>query len=251
MVTAEEYIKRPTPLIWMHALDILRHVLKGDTEQTAFKDNISPNRTCLQELRKDLEEHLKYDPGFDELVERTNFRAKRRVPMWDDSGDLEVGAYIDREELCFTDYPKVDRPDTNGITITFDMFVAWKDRDGDYMIERHRKAYELAVQAEAEGVPCRVIGVVTSKIPEFSETCRCFAVIKDFNDPIFPGIWGALKTNRTTNNFINTIADFLVGTRQCGNWYPTPTFMEREFAEDEVIVLAPATNLVPGKFKTI
>lgn len=252
MVTAREFIQNPTSKLWAHGLEILRHTLKGDWTDTAFKHPLDPySSRCLDEMRAELERHMDRDREFDELVERTNFRAKRRVSQWDDSGDLEVGAYIDREELCFVDWPKMEAPQQKGITILIDAAVPWCDRDENYMVEGHKKAYEIAVQAEADGVPCRVVAVYSVAIPEFAKPSVRYIVIKDFHDPIFPGIWGALKSNKTTNNLINTTEDYLVGTRAPGNGSITSIYSGDEFAEDDVIVIEPATRIkcAPGHLR--
>lgn len=244
MNTPAEWIKNPTATGWLYALDVLRHVLKGDIRDTAFKAK-NPNQGCWMRLREAMGQAPEINPEFVELTERTNFRARKRVPQWDETGDLEVGAFIDKEDRCFVDYPKREVPQTNGITVIFDASVPWIERDGDYMLARHHKAYEIAVQAEADGVPCRVIALHTTRIDEFPGTVnRLYMTIKDFNDPIFPGIWGAFKGNDTTNDFNNVVMDYFVGTETSGNGYPTPSEISQDFADDEVVVLEPIGRII-------
>jgi hypothetical protein len=251
MNTVAEWIKHPTPRPWFHALDVLSHVLKGDEKQTAFKDPVpAAGRVHLDTLRAELERHKEHDKGFDEITERTNFRARRRKATWDESGDLETGAFIDKEERCFLDYPKVDTVQTNGITILIDGALPYQDRHDSYMLERHRKAYEIAIQAEADAVPCRVVFAESLQIPEIDQSMMIYLIIKDFNDPIFPGIWGALKNNTTTNDLINVISDYILGTRAWGNGTHVHGDVAQDFEAEDVIILDPVKFLnIDPKFQ--
>ena len=117
--------------------------------------------------------------------------------------------------------------------------------------ECHQKAYGIALRAEADGVPCRVIAIHGLEIPEFTGVnAERWMIIKDFNDPIFPGIWGAFKNNATTNTFNNVCEDYLYGTSCPGNGGVRPVDVSKDFADEEVIILEPANRIIDnGKFQ--
>ena len=252
MNTCKEYIENPRPRVWLHALDVLTHVLRGDPKATAFKDEPGASaERHLENLREVMSEHMGRDGRFDEMVERTDFRRRRRVPQWDYAGGLDVGAYIDKRERCFVDYQKAEVIRKDGITILIDAGVPWRCREENNMELCHQKAYDIALQAEADGVPCRVIAIHGLEIPEFPDAlAERRLVIKDYDDPIFPGIWGAFKNNATTNTFNNVCEDYLIGTSCPGNGTVSRVDVSKDFEDEEVIILEPANRIIDnGKFQ--
>jgi hypothetical protein len=105
------------------------------------------------------------------------------------------------------------------------------------MVDRHKKVYSLALEAESRGIPCRVVAALLIKIPERRETFRLYVVVKDYSDPIFPQLWGGIKTNKSANAFWNSLTDYLVGTRETANGLAQRWNVARDFPEDEEIVL--------------
>lgn len=251
MQTVAEWLKNPQPVMWFHAIDAFKHILKGDTKETWFKDKAaSSHHDYLQIVREAMAEHRVFDRGFQEIVERTEFTGRRSKPVKDDCGDLDIGLFLDGDQDCFYDYPKAEVPQYRGVTIAFDITVCYGERDQTYMIDRHREAYRLAVQHEADGIPCRVIGVLgVCDIPELEDApCRgkmkVFFIVKDYTDPIFPGIWAAFKSNISTNAVWNSTSDYIIGTKCPGNGTRDYTRISDFIEDDEVVVLQPASMLM-------
>ena len=140
---------------------------------------------------------------------------KYRV-TYDDTGSLDVGSFIAGEDFCFED-EQLRRSQQPAMSAILDISVPWKNREDTYMIKRHRKVYDLVAQCDSEDRPIQIVGAYARKFPELKKTLTLFIVIKDYNDPIFPSIWGGLKDNACTNTFINVIADYFIGTHSQGN----------------------------------
>ncbi len=98
---------------------------------------------------------------------------------------------------------------------------------------------------EGEDIPCRVICALGISIPERygQDPLKIYSVIKDYSDPIFPGIWGAIRNNADTNSFVNVIMDFMVGTRCGGNGTPTEIRVKEDFPEDEEVIILDAKRV--------
>lgn len=248
MLTPEEYIQLKPRDAWLHAIDVLRHVLKGDTKQTCFRD---PNdgvagKACLAELRAALEKHSP-DGAFDTVLEQHVITSPKRVARTSDSGDFDPDRYFAGDERCFEEWEKHDLPSGDGLTLLIDADISWAARGDSDMAKRHERAYRLCLQAEAEGVPCRVVASFCSEIREFRKYLHLFLIIKDWRDPIFPGIWGAMQSNLTCNALINTIMDYLVGTSTHGNGSPRPFDPAPYMLGEEFRVLEPRRNLIGGQ----
>src|SRR5512138_2367226 len=109
MLTCREHLedfratgKFPNPM-WVHALDVLAHVLKGDVQDTFYKDT-NPNKEYLKELQSYLDGKPKEVDKF--LEEKHNaFVQERRWRRFDsEHGDLSVDRYLDGEPRPFDDY---------------------------------------------------------------------------------------------------------------------------------------------------
>jgi len=235
----EEYIQTKGNPIFIHGLDAVKHILRGDYRQTAYKDPY-PNPEHLDALREAMEERP--EPGnFNQILEDTytpkQKRKRRRAKM----GDLDIDLYIDQngKDPFYETYRKpVPRP---AITIFMDLNISYGMRSGTDMEERHSKIYSIVLKAEAERQPCRVIGAKCIEVPEFrrNNPIRYYIVIKDFSDPIFPGIWGAFKRNETTNDFTNCCSDYIIGTSAPGNGLNVRWNILRDFPHDECQVINP------------
>ena len=103
--------------------------------------------------------------------------------------------------------------------------------------DQHKAVYMEALKAEAEGTPLRVIACRTSRIDELEDPYTVYIIVKDWTDPIFPNIWGALKTSETTNDFGNCFQDYITGSHSNTNGTPRVTFYENDFSPDEEIIL--------------
>ncbi|MFP3869032.1 MAG: hypothetical protein ACLFUU_12905 [Desulfobacteraceae bacterium] len=240
MQTAAEYIAKPRGnpenTLWLHGMDALEHILQGDTDQTAFKDR-GDSREHLNTLKREMETPCPTE-DFQEALEEVEFSKPRWKARASQEGDFEVEAWLNGESACFTEYFK-DSRQVNAISVVLDMVVPWRERHGAYMAPRHRKVYQIALEAEAQGIPCRVVACFSEKVPEYRKDLRIFLVIKDYDDPIFPGLWGGLKSNLTANAFINCFMDYIVGTRHPNNGNLQYMEIGDDFWDDEVILIEP------------
>ena len=237
MLTAEEYAELKPDLLWIHGIEALGHCLKKDHTLSAYKDN-SPITRTWEDLVHKLSKHMTPD-GFADAVDE-GFRKEYKVLHHDSRcGELDIDRYLDREDRCFTEYYKenLDKP---AITIVLDGSVAAYERSSDYMVSRHQRVYEIALEAEAQNKPCRVIAAMCNIIPEIESGIKILMVIKDYKDPIFPAIWGAFKDNETTNDWANVYMDYIVGTRTSGNGMPMSINIDEYIFGDDIIVIEPS-----------
>jgi len=245
MVTPEEYIEEKYTVIWLHAIDAMKHILKGDYKQSAYKTPCR-DHSHLNNLREEIEQHkdpLDYDAIFEE-----SFKPDRKaIPFDSNTGDLDIDRYLNLNPLCFDDYRK-ERTRKAALTLALDIAISYRERRLSDMEERHREIYAIACEAEAENRPCRVVACAGTRIPELNKPLKIYCVIKDYQDPIFPGIWAAFKTNATTNDFMNCLMDYLVGTKADGNGTVTDLFIEEDIPADEIILIK-AKRIITGEKK--
>ena len=237
MITPEEYIKKKPYCFFIHGLDLLDYVLKGRTESefTAYGDQ-KHNPEHLRDLKTGMSKRLDIDPEYYSIIENSEFVQRKAIRMNSDVGELDIDRYLDKEEQCFIEYRKEQIP-YDALTILIEIAIPYAERYSDEMKYRHREAYKIAVESELNNRPCRVLGVLAISIPEIApETLRCYVIIKDFNDPIFPGIWGALQNNSTTNDLWNVMSDYLIGTECHGNGLAVIFNPRRDFSDDEELV---------------
>ena len=236
--------KVPNPH-WLYALDVLKHVLKGDYTNTLFKDD-SPCDSYLRELQSFLDGKAKEVDSFLE-AKHNAFVQERRWRRFDsESGDLIIERYLDGEHRPFDDYRKkfVDKP---ALTLVMDISVPWENRSGDQISQRHKQIYGFACQANKEGRPCRVVGAERRLHPEHEiEDLRTLTILKDYDDPIFPAIWAAFENNRLTNSYANVTADYLLGTSAAGNGRYQQYDVSQDIS-DEIIPIEPRTWVYDGR----
>lgn len=236
MLTPEEYITEKPQVAWLNGLEVLEHCLNADYRETIYKDP-HPAMGRLDELREELERHSKEDE-FSEIEENVFYEDYHILERSSETGDLNIDRYLDRDERCFDEYVKVlQEGEKDAVSVIMDMSIPWTERDAGEMEKRHHDIYKIVLQCEADQIPCRVVAVYGSMIPERKKVLKFYIVIKDYNDPIFPGLWGAFKTNKTTNNFGNVVMDFLVGTEHSGNGTPTPISIGDDIEDDELILI--------------
>lgn len=225
---------RPS-VMWIHGLDALEHVLKGDIEMSAFKHK-SPSTGMLRELRRAMENNdYDYD-SYNKALESQDIHDDVWKELPSDMGDLDIDSYLDREEYIFEE-PYKRKELKPAMNILFEFAINYHERQGEEVQRRHEKIYPMVLKAQAEGVPTRVIAVCPIQIGEMTEMLRIYVVIKDWEDPIFPGIWGALRNNSTANAFLNTIMDYIVGTHDGGNGRCIPYNITEDMPEDDDVVL--------------
>lgn len=237
MITAKEYIKEKPTTIWIHGLEMLEHVLRGDVSQTAYGDQ-SPSEQHLPALRKELEEHKEVNGGYQEALEEHYLPNRKRVRVESKHGAFKVNAYLNGgKKECFT-RRKREITHKKGITLCMDVGISAGERSGTRMVERHRKIYGLAAKYAAENRPCRV--VACCKILYWGaevKELRLYIVIKNYDEPMYPGIWGAFKTNASTNTLLNVISDYLIGTRDSSHGSPGRLNVAEDMDYDEAQII--------------
>lgn len=240
MITPQEYLDRftdPPKEIWVYGLDLVEHILKGNWKNSFYKDP-HPARGYLYELQEEMQEHTT-----DDDMSRIIAMNLRKISKWTgfDSydGDLDLDMFIADPNIqtpIFTSYKKeIDRKPA--VTLVLDMNIPWAERKSNEMEERHREIYSIAAQCISEHRPCRVIAVSSWKIPEIKYSPVMFIIVKDYTDPLFSGIWGAFKTNETTNSFANTIQDYFIGTKDMCNGIATSVSMSKHIPSDEIQII--------------
>ena len=243
MLTCKEYLemfsKNPPAEIHVNGLDLLSHTLQGDMEQSWYKD---PNgmRKHLFDLQEQMEEHS--DPALLDQVLIDNLTQKRKWIRYDsEDGDLDIERFLqnrNNDTLMFDNYWKENKLKPS-MTLILDIAIPYGERRHATMESRHKKIYTMAVQAFQEGRPCRIIALWGCAYPEISGATLFFITIKDFNDPIFSGIWGAFKTNRSTNCFLNVVMDYFIGTGCAGNGSPIDITVTKFIPREEFELIDP------------
>lgn len=235
MLTPKEYIEKKPAQSHLYALEVFEHILQGDYKKTAYRDS-RPNMGVFQEFQDEMEKHTQGD-SLSEIYEDTFRQDYELKPVRSDGGELVLERYVEGDESPFDEWIKVESHKP-AVTIIMDMGIPWGEREDQAMKERHDKIYKIVADCESEGRPCRVIAVESAIIPEIEgRPLTIFLTVKDYSDPIFTGIWGALKNNLAANCLGNAIYDFLVGTSHYGNGTPVITYLGGEFEDDEVIVI--------------
>jgi hypothetical protein len=245
MMTCREYLDlfpgKPPEEMHVHGLDILQHILKGDTDDTFYKAK-NDHKKYLFELQEELAKHS--DPEELNKVLADNMSKKDKWTRYDSTeGDLDVQRFINNKGNgdigpVFDDYQKIRKPKP-AMTLILDCAIPHSERSLNEMKERHREVFTMAVQAFQEGRPCRIIALWCCDYEEEHVHRKFFVTIKDFNDPIFSGIWGAFKTNRSTNSFLNVMMDYFIGSEDSGNGSPSSLNVSRHMPEQEFTLIDP------------
>ena len=245
-LTPQQYLdlpKRRQPwAYYFHILEVVKHCLKGDPSQTLYKDQ-RPARQHFEDFREAMEERQKED-NFQEILQN-NYRPLRRFKeVASDQGELDIGACIRKrinpnsEEQIFKEEIQVVKRQP-ALTILLDAAINFAGRESSEMTARHKEVYSLTVHCMSVGRPVRVIACKVQRFTERRQKVAFFFILKDYSDPIFPGIWGALQSNRTANDFANTFMDYFVGTRHRGNGYPVDWNVSEYFDLHNTTVIMP------------
>jgi hypothetical protein len=239
MITAQEYVKDKPIIAFLHALDVLDYCLKDNPDNpSAYKHPNEPQDNGRRiRMKKLLEQEREIkDVEFGDLQDKIMAPKPKTTIVDSETGEIDVDRYLAGERLCFDEPIKIPQ-DVSSMSLVLDMAISWHERELTDMIARHRETYRLALHAENNRIPCRVIAAVGLKIAERQVPIRLYLVIKDYDDPIFPGIWGAFETNATTNDFLNVILDYLVGTRTKANGRIVNMTVDQEIDDDTIIIL--------------
>lgn len=246
MMTCKEYlenfVERPPEEIHVHGLDLLAHCLQGDVEQTWYKDRY-PNKELLFELQDEMERHA-HEDELNKILEDKLTQKEKWVRFDSTDGDLDVDRFIENKNNgnfdvpMFDEYRKKKRPKP-AMTLILDCAIPYGERSSKDMAKRHREVYTMAVQAFMEGRPCRVVAVWGVRYREDVKSRKFYITIKDFNEPIFSGMWGAFKTNASTNSLLNVIMDYFIGTHSGGNGTPIDMSISKYVTREECELIMP------------
>lgn len=246
LLSPKEWLQKdPTTFdgVWMYGLDILDHCLQEETFDTFWKCS-EVSRNHARTIRKAMQNREDDPVIYEEIEQNSYIPGLKYKEVFDTEGEVDIDQYLGGDDRCFRNFHKLES-DSGAINLVLDMSIASSERFKSSMLKRHKRCYEIAFNAEAEGRPCRVIAAFTISFPEIDtgdghwstpkKAITNLIVVKDFTDPIFPGIWGALETNETTNSFVNLICDYFYGTADMGNGYLKDCFIRNYIFDDEII----------------
>ncbi|NIR13950.1 MAG: hypothetical protein GWN77_01090 [Gammaproteobacteria bacterium] len=226
----------PDNVLWFHGLELMDHLCKGDWEQTYWK-NKYPIYEYL-DIMRDAMSNRNVDPQFQEIVENSYCPKEQWAETWDEQGQFDLDSWLSGEEQCFIETERqYDLGDA--VSVLMSVNVPYCDVNKTYMVDRQRKVYEVVAKCDSENRPCRVIAVKNEILQEIhDDTLKIFTVIKDYDDPIFPAIWGCFWDNETTNAYANCFSDYFLGTHSWGNGTPTSLKNASQyFPEDEHLIV--------------
>ena len=241
---------------WFHGLDVLAHCLKADFDNSAWgcPEETLRERTregSLSSLRAWIEGYSeKRLPGFDDIAREVYSRPRKRSrDILGFEGDaLDVDAYVsaraEGEDLnevpVWTDENRVTDRRKMALSLVFGGEVPWVERKKTYMRDRQRQAYQICLQCEQERRPVRVVAAYASKFSEAAQPIVFYVVVKDWNDPVFPALWGAYQDNAVSNDFSAVQSFAIVGTKDIRAGSPVRYNIAPDFVGEEVQLLGPA-----------
>lgn len=254
LLTPDQWIDNPVQDFWVHGLALVSHILQGRKARRAWNGAYKDNTDLyMSEMVRAMEEHSKKDEGFNEVVEGCYRRKPRFIQRRGLEGDFDTDLWLARGGLTlepgapndfFFEDVKVPRDDASTLTIVIDASIPYADRGTPHMAARHKQAYNLALKAEGEGRPCRVIAFSKLGFAERQDV-RVITIVKDFDDPVFPGIWGIFSGSTEANAAINVYSNALFGTRSRGNamirFIEAQEIREQYFPGEEVVFAKPTT----------
>lgn len=238
MQLPQDYVTNGLPAnqeVWVNGMDLIAHCLKKDTANTLFKDQ-SP-ASGWSAWTKALQQPSSVTDQLQDIYDNAYTQKASYIETQDDMGDLDVSAFIGGEELCFTSEQSMSGQ-AAAVSVLFDISVPWGSRDKSYMVERQKAVYSFIAQCDSENRPVQIVGCYSRTFSELEKPVTMFVIIKDYNDSVFPTIWGGLKDNRSTNLFLNVIADYFIGTRQYSNGSKAVVRnAERFFPDNEHLII--------------
>jgi hypothetical protein len=239
VLSPKEYINRGCPeTVWFYMPDLVSHLFSSDMKNSLHKGN--GNISQMEEHKKDLKEEMKKGThdAEDLNVQAECFERKRTHRELDsDSGTFDVERYLDGDERPFMDVFTQEVNKTSK-TILIEMGASWGERHNEETFrKRHQAAYAEVLKAEATGTPIRVVGCYSASYHEFKVPRKYYAIVKDYTDPIFPEIWGCLRSGTTANDMANLISFTVIGTKSGSNGSPVSFDVDVDFPEDEDLIL--------------
>jgi len=171
--------------------------------------------TTLNDITTAMTDKIEED-NFVDIIQKTN-QARQVVEHMADTGSLNIDAYLNKEKLVFEDPEFVRRP-SYAIEMIIPVAVAWSQRILHWVELSHKISYTITSYARANKIPTRVWLTTASNFPETikdkhrDRTFRILMLLKDYSDPIYPGMWSIFSNNKNANSLCCLIADRLVGT---------------------------------------
>lgn len=246
MLTTDELLDPSTAkqkVIRVHGMELLLRLLKNDWSRTWYgcgADGGSYWEDLQQAARRTPPEKVDHEFARD--------RVRRTIEVREEEGaELDVDAYLGNDPRVFWSPRKLHRPGI-ALSLAISMSISSAERNGSDMARRHEDCYRRAAAAEAEGRPCRVIGVFGVVWRHHGApndpTQTWIVTIKDWRDPLYPFLWGCLSTNKTCNSTLNLIADLIVGTDHYGNGTPQEIRLSPSLPPGEEPILIEPYNKV-------
>lgn len=244
--TPAEYLENESipEMVFVHGLDMLEHVLKKDNEHSFLKNEQGDKARHVDWLNEELAKHEGQD-NFEEITEELGEKKAQFKEYADEEGEFDVDAYLNGEELVFKQEEKLYEQG-KGHNLLIDMSIPFGDRGKKDMAKRHESVYNTVIEREAQCYPTRVMAAFYLKSEEIKNKKKgamFFIVIKDYEDPIFPGLWGALKNNETANSFLNSIASYFIGLFSGGNGRPSEVTISK-WLDEEFTIVQPSTGFL-------
>jgi hypothetical protein len=247
MMTVKDYLSQQCPnTAFLSMPDVLKWTMTHTLKDTLHGGNGRDDRLEFhQEFIKEAMTETNHDAE-DLNAELETYAPKKRHRERDaDAGNLDVERYLDGDQKPFIDVftEAAPRP---AKTILMEIGANARERDDlTTMRQRHRHIYAEVLKAEAQGEAVRVIAVDVIKYDERPDQLKRFIVIKDYLDPIFPEIWGALKTCACINSFSNLMSYTIFGTHDPGNGHHGPFKIDGDFSDDEELIIIDPKRMNP------
>ena len=253
LLSPKEYITRGIPAkVWFYMPEVIDHIMTHTMKDSAFGGNGRTERVKYHQevLREEMAKGTHDAADLDKAAESFE-RKKTHRERDSDSGTFDVERYLNGDETPFTDVFTETSAKTSE-TIIMEMGANCEDRhDTETYRKRHRKAYAEMLRAESLGIPVRVIACMSHTYSEF-ETARIhYIILKDYTDPIFPEIWGCLRSGATANSASNLVSYTMVGPHDIGNGHQAHFNIDEDFREDEDLVMIDPVRVHSDRAKVI
>jgi hypothetical protein len=243
MLTPREWIqdKNRAPYLWVSGLDLFKYLLQGDITQTAYGCTEMSDHDHFGEFKRAMTEHV-HDTSFDQIQHDVLSRPKNVYKeISADTGDLDIGAYVANDTKKFTDNQR-KRVYKHALTLVLDFGFNYSERNHDEMNDYHKQVYAVAFKAFSEKRPCRVIAAMAIQCSEIPDGMRYYIVLKDFSEPLYPGVWGVFQNNAYSNSFVNVLQDYILGTHDLANGHVCHWNIAKDMPDGSEIIVLPRPN---------
>jgi len=241
---------------WFSAIEMYRYFMKGKrTEAYYHRKDFGGDEDAVRYLRKHLSDIDETDT-YQSIIDETFKPTMKLVEEPSTSGEIVIERYLDGVANMF-DEPYKRRVHRPGMTIIFEIAIPVSENRSEKQRRRFDKVYRLVTTAENDGCPCRVIAAAATRCSERHEevhqarkvgvkldsTIRTYWVIKDYEDPIFPGIWGPMSTSYGANQLMVAYMSLVVGTNDYTRGQVATYDVAKDMPPDEEIIIVDASYL--------